>query len=410
MAQLRFPTEVGSTGNDAIIAANGTIQYGNAGDDTYDSDNTTNGPTWIGGAGGDVYNVATGAYVNIDDGGNTTGDVVHFGGAVGSYNVTLLNDAHLFFIDTATNTGALLLNWTDEDNQIENIQFTDQTYNYSDFLSIYTLLAGYQTPSTFEAQGMLPAGASQADFDEMISYYHNFALTPTDALNASFTVFTGSDLGDDTVGGDDNDSMTGGAGDDTLDGGAASDFIHGNLDDDLLFGRDGKDTLYGGKGDDSINGNMGEDTVSGQLGNDSVRGGKGEDSVNGGQGDDSVYGDFDDDTVSGDLGNDFMRGGKGNDIMLGSDGNDTLYGDLGSDTMTGGDGEDIFAFSAISSGNDSITDFERGVDHIQVTAELLLAGIVFSNGIMSFTGSGEAIIINSVDGFLTLDNTDLVIL
>ncbi len=71
-------------------------------------------------------------------------------------------------------------------------------------------------------------------------------------------------------------------------------------------------------------------------------------------------------------GNDILFGFGGNDTLAGGTANDTLSGGRGHDILTGGTGRDIFDFnvraesgrSAMS--RDVITDFERGIDKIDV--------------------------------------------
>lgn len=63
----------------------------------------------------------------------------------------------------------------------------------------------------------------------------------------------------------------------------------------------------------------------------------------------------------------------GNDTLLGGDGNDVLAGARGADTLTGGRDADKFVFTNVDqSANqpgafDTITDFEAGIDHIDVS-------------------------------------------
>jgi Ca2+-binding RTX toxin-like protein len=64
-------------------------------------------------------------------------------------------------------------------------------------------------------------------------------------------------------------------------------------------------------------------------------------------------------------------GVAGNDTLLGGGGNDRLFGMGGNDTLTGGTGVDKFIYSAnFNNGNDTVTDFEVGIDKI-VLADLL---------------------------------------
>jgi parallel beta-helix repeat protein len=67
-----------------------------------------------------------------------------------------------------------------------------------------------------------------------------------------------------------------------------------------------------------------------------------------------------------------ITGTTGNDVLLGTSGNDTLIGGAGADIMTGGAGVDVFVVSSGRSDTnafeyDVITDFEQGIDIIDIT-------------------------------------------
>ncbi len=73
-----------------------------------------------------------------------------------------------------------------------------------------------------------------------------------------------------------------------------------------------------------------------------------------------------DDTIIGSAGDDIIFGMGRNDTLSGGAGNDRLVDGRGHDVLTGGAGADIFEF--IHDGNtDEITDFEIGVDRIDLT-------------------------------------------
>lgn len=78
------------------------------------------------------------------------------------------------------------------------------------------------------------------------------------------------------------------------------------------------------------------------------------------------------DTLRGSDGDDVLVGLRGNDTLFGGGGNDRLDGGSGSDMLTGGAGRDTFAFSAASDSTgaapDAITDFETGLDKLDVSA------------------------------------------
>ena len=74
-------------------------------------------------------------------------------------------------------------------------------------------------------------------------------------------------------------------------------------------------------------------------------------------------------------GNDRFAGGDGNDTALGGAGDDTLQGGMANDLLDGGDdndllqggaGYDTFVF-ATGYGSDTITDFEDGIDVIDIS-------------------------------------------
>jgi Ca2+-binding RTX toxin-like protein len=130
-------------------------------------------------------------------------------------------------------------------------------------------------------------------------------------------------------------------------GEGGNDDIYGHTNGDFLFGGGGNDTLQGWSGNDYLSGDDGKDSLYGQDGNDILTGGKGDDLLN---------------------------GGDGNDI-LNAFGNTNESATLGEyDTLTGGAGADIFVlgdlsksfYNEVGGGIATITDFEYGVDKIQV--------------------------------------------
>jgi serralysin len=80
-----------------------------------------------------------------------------------------------------------------------------------------------------------------------------------------------------------------------------------------------------------------------------------------------------------------LDGGAGDDTLFGLGGNDVLIGGAGADTLTGGDGADTFRFAAgdsgVGAGRDTIADFHKGEDKID------LAGASTFIGSSAFSGS-----------------------
>lgn len=205
-------------------------------------------------------------------------------------------------------------------------------------------------PDLLQSEPDLIFTAETDTFDETTTNTEEYAVVTTsgaenDTLTTNTkdsTLMDGQDGDDYLLGGTGDDTLYGGAGNDYLYGDAGNDTLYGGADADNLVGADGHDTLYGGTGNDSLKGN---------LGNDALSGGDGNDYLNGGAGDDMLY------------------GGAGDDILLGGVGNDALYGGAGNDILTGYGGADTFHFLASDGAGsvDTITDFNAGMDHIDIS-------------------------------------------
>ena len=215
-----------------------------------------------------------------------------------------------------------------------------------------------------------------------------------------------------------NLALAGYGGDDTLIAGTGNDLIYGGDGNDTLEGGLGNDSFYGGAGFDTFSvvfdffGTPRDATVDLSLtvkqdtgygrdllisieaavtgnGNDSVRGNLAANSLVSGSGNDLLIGLGGGDFLNGVTGTDRLNGGSGNDVLLGGQGNDTL---------TGGAGQDDFVFDFGSFGQDRITDFKHGQDHLlllgmntSLTVRQLVnqfASVVGSDVVFDF-GSGE---------------------
>jgi Ca2+-binding RTX toxin-like protein len=117
------------------------------------------------------------------------------------------------------------------------------------------------------------------------------------------------------------------------------------------------ENVTGSAHSDSLFGNNVANRLDGGSGNDILQGDEGDDVLDGGAGRDTLYGG---------TGNDVLLGGADNDSLNGGDGADRLDGDGGNDTLSGGAGNDIFLVDDLG-GNDSITDFRRGQDTIDLS-------------------------------------------
>lgn len=190
------------------------------------------------------------------------------------------------------------------------------------------------------------------------------------------------------------DKLYGGDGLDTLSGDDGADDLYGGAGNDLLMGRAEDDRLSGGLGHDRLLGGLGRDYLYGQEDNDSLNGEAGNDLLYGGLGNDTLQGAEGRDALSGEAGRDLLQGGADNDVLYGGDGHDTLEGSAGEDALNGGAGNDLltggtggrdaFYFSG-DAGRDVITDFDDGLDRINLvaysaTAAELQAAITDWNG------------------------------
>ncbi|WP_280939903.1 MULTISPECIES: putative Ig domain-containing protein [Hyphomicrobiales] len=237
---------------------------------------------------------------------------------------------------------------------------------------------------------------------------------------------TGNDGANTLLGNAAANILDGAGGDDTLNGGAGSDTLRGGDDDDRLLGGDDADQLFGGAGDDRLDGGAGADWMNGGSGNDtyyvndlgdvvSEDDGSGGDAggfdvvfssvdmtlsagienlsltgaaaVNGtGNGLDNrllgnnaanlLIGADGADQLVGNGGNDTLIGGGGSDNLNGGAGMDRLIGGLARDILTGGADADTFVFEALPDTRDTITDFQSGLDKIEIASAAFGGGLV----------------------------------
>lgn len=115
---------------------------------------------------------------------------------------------------------------------------------------------------------------------------------------------------------------------------------------------------------------------------------------------------------------------SGNDVLVGDDGNDVLNAgrDTGSfsvvggaittltpgDVLTGGKGADTFQYAG-GFGADTVTDFEKGVDTLQLAANIASFSLVDAlNGVLVDFGGGQGVFLQNVSSASLMDDIALV--
>ena len=148
-------------------------------------------------------------------------------------------------------------------------------------------------------------------------------------------------------------------------------------------------------------------TVTGDQNNAVVNLGNGADTfvdVAGGR-DTTVHGGNGADTIFGGDGADVLYGENGADTLNGGNGIDFLFGGQGNDWLTGGAGIDTFVFQK-SGGDDIITDFQLGLDHVRLDDGLTVKSVTAVD--VDHTGALDAVLQLS-NGSVTLLNTGVIL-
>ena len=243
--------------------------------------------------------------------------------------------------------------------------------------------------------------------------------------NATTNVLTGNDLNNLLNGLDGSDTLYGGVGNDTLNGGSGNDSIAGGIGDDVLDGGTDDSSYYSGWGGDTVSyAGLGVRVTVDLALSTAQNTGAGSDrllnfeNLTGGAAADVLRGNGLANRIQGGAGNDLIQGRDGADTLQGENGNDTLAGGAGIDVLTGGAGNDVFDFDTLaeistlvygSYSSDSITDFTRGQDRIDLSTidanSATVANEAFTvvlDGTTVFTAAGQLKLV----GTQLLGNTD----
>ena len=210
---------------------------------------------------------------------------------------------------------------------------------------------------------------------------------------------TGAAAGDSYAG---VEGLAGGTGGDTISGNGQANLL---FDGGVAFDENGKVTGFGDLVGDSLSGLGGNDSLfSGLVGPETVNGGAGRDTLFVDEGTTldllnpdnaftlasievisslnvfgslSLSGNNAANTFIGSLGEDrLLMGDGGNDTINGRGGGDFIQGGRGADRLTGGTAagqfgatEDIFFYDNKLEGGDTITDFQKNIDTIQIRTD-----------------------------------------
>ena len=378
----------GSAGNDTVTGGRGNdVTLMGKGDDTF---------IWNPGDGSDTVEGQAGTDTLLFNGANVNENI----------NISANGSRVLFTRDVANITMDL--------NGVEHIQFDAR--GGSDTITVNDLTGTGVNQVSLDLAGVPGSGIGDGQIDTIIinGTAGNDVINVTESGGvvtvtglASTETITGFDANDRLVinglGGDDviTASGLGTAMQLTADGGDGA---------DVLIGSPGNDTLLGGAGDDVLIGNGGLDVLDGGTGNNVVIAGGAAavasigstatiaapltqpQQYNGTSGSDQISTTLSNGkvqisglaapvtidatspgspiTINGLAGDDVIDASGVTTtamrfILNGGDGNDVLHGGLGNDLLTGGAGTDRFVFSG-SNGTDTITDFQTGVDTIDI--------------------------------------------
>lgn len=343
-------------------------------------------------AGGSV--TGTGTAINFD---GTFGQVINAGTIAG--NRGIYSDADT----TITNSGSIL-------GQLDALFILGDGTVVNTGLLVGNTAVYVVGQADISNYGMIRGGVITQGFDD--SLINRGTITGTTQTGA------GNDLIDGIGGrfekginlGDGNDTFWGGDAADIVNGGTGNDDIDsgGGNDRFLSINADGNDSYDGGAGTDlfdargmtaaiAINltfgearngiyvdsfdgiewafGGAGSDRIAGDAGTNLLRGAAGNDLISGVDGNDWLFGDLGNDTLVGGNGNDRLFGGEGVDVLNGGAGVDQLTGSYDIDLMSGGTEADRFIFTdldeffaVVGTGLDRITDFQNGIDLIDLSA------------------------------------------
>lgn len=272
---IRQPENAYTAGPDAVAGSSGAYFFGLQGDDLFVHPSGGRLVEYMGGSGGDRYDMGSAVgLMSVYDTGGAADSVVAQG--IGFLRPTTafvtIDQRHLFAYDTEARQGLLEVDWLVPSRRIEFHTVAEGTYDFAQFVQAVAAdprLRGDITWAQAVEAGLfeLPPGAAPSDVDEALAHYKDrgialenqtFAWTDTAGGRAGSTAATtysgpvnhldlqflgaggpeaigGTPFNDfvNALGGD--DAVSAGLGDDVLDGGTGSNFLTGGPGRDVFF-------------------------------------------------------------------------------------------------------------------------------------------------------------------------------
>lgn len=243
--------------------------------------------------------------------------------------------------------------------RLEGVDATNLTFE----TDIWTDLSGL-TPAnvdTSETNDPPPDDAPEPDPDNTPSSKSNTARTLPDEVDINWgNRIDGTSSADSLTGGSDDDYINGKGGDDVMTGLAGNDVYNLYQDGDQVIeaAGEGIDMVLAGI-DYALHDNVEQARVNSSSGR-------------------QITGNDLDNRLEGNTGDDELIGGIGQDWLIGRD---------GADTLTGGQDADVFVYTSSGEGGDEITDFQVGIDSVDLRQLNVSAGDVTVSAVDT-TGDG----------------------
>jgi hypothetical protein len=174
MANFRFPEQIATSNDDFILATTRQTTFALEGNDTIQVSAFSEYSFVAGGTGNDTYiSINDSAVTIIDSGGFDkliVSDIL-----LNNPNIYMatVGGQHFLAMNSVTHQQISIANWLTEQNRIEEIQFIDGVYSYSQVAEIMAKSPNFLGDLKVEdlvSMGKLPAGTTSDDLSEFFNY------------------------------------------------------------------------------------------------------------------------------------------------------------------------------------------------------------------------------------------------